>query len=477
MATFSQQFGLNKSQGELDFVDVELTTDTPLFIDPFAISLRQDKWGYDAHSLIVAYFQSVIDAIREKRLEVARQLLSNLSEPNETRLGLSRGKSKGAGIGTLQADQLLDALRQSRAVQTGFLNSLEECELMIPGIGRDKISDLSTNVLRAHLAQYTFDQCVLHGVPVRQCSVGPHFSSHRLQWINAYLDLPVVGTSPILLVPKSIARMTPSYDHRVYYRHFALEFLRAEHLDAQSALVHTFKNGNQTVFVKTLKEYYPLTKDYLFQFSRENPDVLEEYRDFLKELELKGTSNAVDADEEVRIAGALKAALRAIAPGSEGATPYHKFMIGALEFLLFPSLLCPRKEAEIHDGRKRIDIVMENAAPSGIFNRLHSVRKLPCAYVAIECKNYTREIANPELDQIAGRFSPNRGKVGIVCCRTFEDRARFMDRCRDTLRDDRGLVIPLDDETVTAMLELVENRDRSAVDDRISQIVDEVWLN
>ena len=56
-----------------------------------------------------------------------------------------------------------------------FLASLEECELMIEGIGRDKISDLTTNVIRTHLIEYTQDQCTLHGVPLQNVAVAPCF--------------------------------------------------------------------------------------------------------------------------------------------------------------------------------------------------------------------------------------------------------------------------------------------------------------
>jgi len=70
---------------------------------------------------------------------------------------------------------------------------------------------------------------------------------------------------------------------------------------------------------------------------------------------------------------------------------------------------------------------MENGARDGIFQRLHSMRGIPCSFVPIECKNYSTEIANPELDQISGRLSPVRGKVGIICYRTFDDRALFIE--------------------------------------------------
>lgn len=476
MSTFSQHFDLSKSQGELDFVDVKLTRDTPLFLDPFAISQRVDRWSQDAHAHLMAFFQQLIDRIRSGRADDGRRLLSYLQEPNETRLGLSRGRPQGAGIGSYQADQLFDALMESNAVKTGFLNSLEECELMIEGIGWDKISDLTTNVIRGKLAEYTLEQCKLHGVSVREVGLAPYFSLDARDWVSGYLELPVVAGNPVLLVPKAIARFESSYDHREYYRHFALDFLQAEHLAAGSSLVHALKNGTRKVYKKDLEARYPCTKDYLFQFSKKHPEVLARYRRYLSDAELTGLHGTVEPNDEPVLAGALRAALSAVPTGTERAADYHKLMIGILEFVFFPMLVCPRKEQEIHQGRKRIDIIMENAASSGVFYLLHTVRKLPCAFVAFECKNYTTEVANPELDQIAGRFSPNRGRIGFICCRRFEDRARFVERCRDTFKDDRGLVIPIDDNMADMLLALIEDGRRSALDAAIAKVIDEVWL-
>jgi len=119
---------------------------------------------------------------------------------------------------------------------------------------------------------------------------------------------------------------------------------------------------------------------------------------------------------------------------------------------------------------------MENAAASGIFHRLHSVRHTPCSYIPFECKNYSNEVANPELDQLAGRFGVNRGQVGFLLCRRFEDRARFVQRCRDTFRDARGLIVGLDDAAITRLLQHIEQGDRPAADVEIGRLIDEVWL-
>lgn len=478
MPRVSDHYALGRSQDELDVVDVPIDEDIPLFVDPFAITQRADEWGRKCHQLLTEYFDTLIAMIRNGDKPAAISLLSQLGEPNETRFGLSEShhSPRGAGIGPGQAESLYGALSQSTAVKTGFIKSLEECELMVEGIGRDKISDLTTNVIRGLLASYTKDQCELWGITTRPTSVGPHFVPGS-GWVNEYLDVPVISGKPLLLVPKAIARYDPSYDHKKYYRGFVIEYLRAEHIEANSSLVHTLKDGRRRVYIKDVKATFECAKERLFAFSKEHPDVLQHYRAELEELAQSGDVIQVGSEDERLIATSLIDSLVAISAGNESATDYHHLMIGVVEFLFFPNLLYPRKEVEIHDGRKRIDIVMENGAQSGIFERLHATRHLPCSHVAFECKNYSRDVANPEIDQIAGRFSPNRGQVGFLCCRAFQDRNRFVQRCRDTFRDQRGLVVPLDDTIVSHWLGLIASGDRESLDREVSRAIDEVWVS
>lgn len=472
----SEYFGLNKRQSQVDFVDVPTDEDLPLFLDPFAISLRPDRWSRACASDVQQFFQLVVDRIRSGDRNGAEDLLRHLGEPNETRLGLSKGRPKGAGIGRHQASQLYDALADSAAVKTGFLSHLEETELLIPGIGRDKVSDLTTNVIRKHLVEYTLEQCLLLGIPTSQSPLPAYFDSSKNRWASQYFELPRTSRGPLLLVPKAIVRYDLAYNHQSYYHGVVVEYLRAEELKSGSSLVHTLKDGRHRVFKKDVEAKYPLTKEYLYKFSKDRPQILQQYRDELTKIE-KQTSTPVTDDDEANIAKMLAVALDAIPAGSSNAGAYHSLMIGVLEFLFFPQLLHPVKEKEIHDGRKRIDIHMENGARDGdAFSDLHTIKKLPCAYVAIECKNYTTEVANPELDQLSGRFSPNYGKLGLLCCRTFENRDRFVQRCRDTFRDDRGLILPLDDNTVRELLSLVAAGRREQIDGKLRTMIGEIWV-
>jgi hypothetical protein len=153
-----------------------------------------------------------------------------------------------------------------------------------------------------------------------------------------------------LLVPKAIARWDPAYDHQDYYRHDVLNFLQAEAVTANSSLVHTLRNGKRVVYKKELAAEFPLTKEFLYEFSRDHPGVLKEYREKLAQAERDSSQSLLEDDNNPTIAVALATVLRTIPPGSEYATQYHSLMVGIVEFLFFPSLLYPRKEQEIHDG-------------------------------------------------------------------------------------------------------------------------------
>ena len=172
---------------------------------------------------------------------------------------------------------------------------------MIPGIGHDKISDLTTNILRGHLVEYTKAQCDLLAVPVQNVPIAPIFNPDAMQWEEQYVDLPVWHNRPILLVPKSAVRYSPAYQQGKYYQHYVLNFLKARELNnPHSALVRLIKNksaktARRVVLKKDLAAQYPRAKEFLFEFSRQNPEVLREYREDLKQMETTDTASDVDS--------------------------------------------------------------------------------------------------------------------------------------------------------------------------------------
>jgi len=447
----SQIYNLNKTQAQLDFVDIDISQDTPLFIDPFFISIRTDNWSIETSRTIRDFFQKVIDFIREDNIREGKELFRHLHEPNTTCLGMSKGKPMGRGVGLGDTNDIFESIVQSRAVQTGLIQDLEDNLLFVEGFGKDKASDMTTNIITNHLIEYTQNQCKLHNIPLRSgVPTGFYWNRRTSQWEQNHTDMLVIDNRIILLVPKGIVSFCSDYTPSRYYNHFVLNFMQNEHLQLNSALVQKRKNGERFVTKKNLKVINPYSKEFIAEFSRRNPIVLERFKQRTKTISLN--NNEITDINISDICKSLIIDLQNIPAGSDNATLFHRLVTGILELIFYPKLIYPTLELEIHNGRKRIDLTFDNAAESGIFNRLSQNMGMPCQYIMVECKNYSTDIRNPELDQLAGRFSPNRGKVGFIICRTIDNFNLFLDRCKDTYRDNRGLIIPLTDSDLVDLL-------------------------
>src|SRR5258708_23205646 len=145
MARFASTLGLNLTQSELDFVDVDVATDNRLYLDPYAIQIRDDEWSASCGDHIRSFFNEVLDALRQENDARASHLLGNLHEPNETFLGQSKGRPRGRGVGTDNTFDLAAALRNSSSFSTTLLSDISAAQLSIYNVGPDTISDLTTN--------------------------------------------------------------------------------------------------------------------------------------------------------------------------------------------------------------------------------------------------------------------------------------------------------------------------------------------
>jgi hypothetical protein len=457
MTRVSEYFDLGLAQPQLDFVDVAIETDTKVYLDPRGLLLLNTDWGRECVALVQDFFGCVLAAIKDGNTSRAIKLLNQLHEPNETRLGLSKGRSQGHALGPELAGRVREALTRSEAVKTGLLTDLEDTILMIEGIRNDLISDITTNVIRQPLVRYTQHACEDLGIPMEEAIYpgGPFWDPGTEQWYQDFVTLPVANKKPLLLVPKVIVRKKMDYDPDEYYDNYIIPLLREEEIEAGSSLVTTIKKtGEPRVTKKDLIAKYGKGKAVNEAMTRAHPQLLESYRKNKNRrvhppishgdiAELTGTEPP-DFD-------ALLAAVVAVKPGKAGATAYHRAVEALLTPLFYPWLTMPEREVKINAGRKRIDITFVNAASVSFFDWL--ARRYDAAYVMVECKNYAGDPANPELDQLAGRFSPRRGNFGLLVCRSIADKDLFAARCRDTANDGQGYIVALDDDDLRTLVE------------------------
>jgi hypothetical protein len=475
MLRFSRIFNIDKAQAELDFVDITPGADIPLYIDPYALTTREDDWSIASHELVVSFFQEVLNSIKSKDERRGIQLLSHLGEPEETHLGVSKEGNRGRGIGSVQAAELYNSLRKSRAAKSALLEDLSDFALFIGNIGRDKISDITTNVIRKTLIDYTQSQCFLYNIPMRKVSSGFYWCINTKEWIQGYVELPVYDNSKILLAPKHTVRYQVGVDHTRYRKMFVLEYLKGEHLRADDGLVTTLRDKKgklkkKVVYKKTLDLHYPTSKDFLAEFSSEHPEVIDKYRDSLKELASRIPDINGENYQESVLALSLKEHLIEISTGAASANEYHDFCLSAISFLFFPNLIYPKKEQEINQGRKRIDITYTNGKDFGFFYRIATDKDIKANTIHIECKNYTNDIKNPEVDQLLGRFDQNRGRFGMLFFRNSDNFIKLKQRCKDVAKQSIGIILPIDDSFILRCLSHVEGNDRKKIDMELEKL-------
>lgn len=458
----STYFKLGRKQPSLDFVDVSIRDDARVFIDPRALRLLPSQWGQHCVSLVQSFFKALLVAIKANDETGGRALLSGLHEPNETHLGLSRGRSQGRALGAGLAKDVWKALRDSEAAKSGLLEDLEDTILLIEGISNDVISDITTNIIRRPLIEYTQRMCRQYGIPMEDAvDSGALWTKGTKRWSNELVELPVTKHGKLLLVPKAIVRRRMEYDDQEYYRHFILPYLMEAEMNANTQLVRLLKNGNRRVYKKDVAEKYGGGKQMVLRETLRHPEILEDYRQTKKGKPRRPLEHYDLADSEIGgetpdwdelLQGVVQ-----LPSGKADASRYEDAIEKLLSALFYPSLADPVIQHEIHQGRKRIDITYTNMARRGFFQWV--AKHYPAPHVFVECKNYGKDVANPELDQIAGRFSPSRGRVGILVCRSFSDKQLFLARCRDTTQDDRGFVMALDDGDLAALVDAHKKQD------------------
>lgn len=464
----SQIYNLSGSQGTLDFIDVDINRDTPLFIDPAVLATSPDPWAKNCAAAVQNFFQCVLDSISAGDTIRARALLSRLNEDNSTHLGYS-SNSKGSGVGQGLAEKFFDEISSSQAVQTGLISDLEDTALLIEGVAEDRISDVTTNIIRLQLIEYTQEACAFYGIHLaRNVVVAPYWDTSTREWTQKPFDLPVPQGSPLLLVPKFVVRRALHCDPGEYYRHYVLEYLKDEELRANSPLTYVMR-GVLKIRKKDVESKYRdkhadgapgIYKRVNTEGTLSNPDLLTRFKNAKRDNpprvisheelgEAVGTPNTPDYE-------ALLIKVLETPKGKADATRYERNVEALFSALFNQHLVHPIRQERIHDGRKILDVSYVNASRSGFFQWLS--QHYPVANVVVECKNYTKDLGNPEYDQLSGRFSPSRGKYGILVFRDCSDKKKLMKSCRDTSLDNRGFITPLDDDDLSALVHEVVSK-------------------
>lgn len=273
---------------DIDFLDIDLDRDTRLFIDPSLIAGSLDSWCTYSNDVINSFFDTIFTCLKDNNNNKLKQLLDYGHEPNETKLGMSLGKPKGKGT---TSDGLYDIFKtintRDLIAHDLILNPMDVC-VFVHDFGKDKMSDLVTNILRKQLNEFTLSQCNKYNIPISSAKIkiGAYWDCETKQWKDLIDYALLVNGKPILLVPKSIVRDEYIYSLDTYLSKKVIEFRQNFHLKNQTSLcrLRTLKNGHSYFVKPSKKKLYKLElkgvkyKDYVTSQTIENPNLIIDFR-------------------------------------------------------------------------------------------------------------------------------------------------------------------------------------------------------
>ncbi|MBW2941345.1 hypothetical protein [Zhongshania aquimaris] len=210
---FSDYFGVTKDEFDAYGVfNVSLINDLPVFIDPFLLFGSEKDEYQKLHQEIIKY----ITFLREMsdKGTISKGLIKHwflFPEVKQNWLGYSKVGNGGSGLGAKFASALNSNLS---SIFNDFGNEqitqsshLEKLCLVKDRVGKDSISDFTTNLIKGYLCIYTqnFAKEYLDKSKCKEVSVKhAKFDYQTRRWISKRYNLPFIDGDFVLLTPKDI---------------------------------------------------------------------------------------------------------------------------------------------------------------------------------------------------------------------------------------------------------------------------------
>ncbi|WP_110513751.1 hypothetical protein [Herpetosiphon llansteffanensis] len=394
------------SQYEVDFLIPRIGVDIPIGIDPFLLYKSRDPELQDLHQTLIHTFNTGIELIKKNQMDLARDLFL-FPEVSEIGLGYTKKGKKGSGIGEFLSELIIDTLLESPALIERGIKHIEEMQLVSLGIGPDRISDITANLIKPYLISYTQKQCQIWGIPlVSGVPLTHNFEPTQLRWYDGYFDLPIspIDNTPLLFVPRRIVRVLPWINYEDFFRLEFSAYLRAKRvkgrLSTDKAKIVTNK----------------IEKEKIVSLTRTDMNRLDNYV-YVKEStanDAQPSVNYIDGNGICPETELLKVKFDNILPGNKDAAYYQKTILEILNFLFVPELIDGEMEVKTIDGTERRDIVFTNDSDQSFWSYIRSEHS--SVFLMFEVKN-TIDIDNIYINQVNTYLGDRLGRLGFIVTR------------------------------------------------------------
>ena len=425
-------------QSELDFAIPFLDEDIPLYVDPFLMWKSPSQQDQALHGALVSAFNNLGRLAISGDRSVATEQLIAASECDEVGLGTSASRS-GKRFGPKLAGQILALFEHVEHYREHGFRHIEELQLLIAGVSKDRISDLACCFLKSFLIDFTHQECERTGIPMRDVQVSGvyHLPSSGFRAVQAELPVHPVTGAPILLVPKRWLRHVPWINYETYFRHHC----------PQDDVAH---EGEELTRVKVLS------------YNRDNYGLVDS---FVRERERSQEDCANDPlFLQIPVLSARRkfAAIRRLPTGNQDKADrkYEDNIAVLFASLFYPQLDFAEAQSRTDSGVSIRDLVFYNSRSDEFLREI--MDDYGSRQIVMEMKNVER-VDRYHIDQLNRYLHDELGKFGVLVTRHEPKRAEQR-RMVALWSGQRKAIVTLTDMDVEQMVEVFESKQRPPLD-------------
>lgn len=261
---FTDYFNIDKEAlNEYGAFDISLINDLPVFIDPFLLFTSEKKEYQSLHDKIIEYIAFLRDRSQDGKIRPGLiKSWFHFPEVKQSWLGYSKNGNSGRGLGLKFANALnanlyniFNNFGQENVTQGSHLEKL--C-LIKSNVGRDMISDFTTNLIKGFLCEYTqmFAEKHLDKLQIRSVSVNhAAFNFNTRTWMSKIYKLPYIDNDYVLLTPKDILTKDDTW--------ISKHDLHTDFKTITSSIPNeTLRDQINEYFIRTLPKKEPKKEDY-----------------------------------------------------------------------------------------------------------------------------------------------------------------------------------------------------------------------
>ncbi len=290
---FSQHYKINLTSYE-DWFDPRMSLDTSLYIDPFMVFKSKHPLFSNAKEKFFDFFKAVFElaheAISSKLAYQKLEIILKFPEVKEVCLGVSKKGTSGSGSGGGGSKAFAEAFVKLAKAGYKDIKHFEEVEIFTGGIGEDKISDATANIIKLELIEYTQNICKELNVPTLRCAINnASFDFEDKSWDSRIFNLPknpfFQKERGVILVPKEFLREM----HAISSDGFA-EYISGKKNEELRAYLNYDIN-------RELKKT-DIKKKQIIDFAQRNSNIVHEYVQHLEENEAEIQPYNLDVDKK-----------------------------------------------------------------------------------------------------------------------------------------------------------------------------------